>query len=58
MRKPKFESGSVTSKLAFLNNDNNNIHNSSATSEMVGMIAWTYIVLVMCAAALQGLYRY
>lgn len=44
---PKFESSSVTSKLAFLNNNNNNI------TIMVEVIVWTYIVLVMCQVVLQ-----
>lgn len=54
---PKFESGSVTSKPAFLNN-NNNISNNNNNTVMVGMIVWTYIVLVMCQAVLQVLYIY
>lgn len=50
MTEPKFESSSVTSKLAFLNNNNNNNDNITV---MVEVIVWTYIVLVMCQVVLQ-----
>lgn len=59
MVEPKFESDSVTSKLAFFNNSNNANNNNNNTIirnnniiVMVEIIAWTYRVLCICQEAL------